>query len=125
MTKTSTDEDRALADWAQDGMTRPRKSLRGADAAAYGRQLLTDAGVDVDAVHERAWRGRPPVGGERLAPGARSPRINVSIATTTAIQLEQLEAHTGRSRSDIVRSALEQYLKQYLEDARETTSIES
>lgn len=53
-------EDTALAAWALDALTRPRQSLHGEDAAEYGRQLLTDAGVDVDAVRSDAWQPPAP-----------------------------------------------------------------
>lgn len=110
-TKKKRNDDAALAKWAEDPArwAAPKGVLRGADAAAYGRGVLKAAGVDIAAV-ERAV-GRPRVGPRDSAPkGVRSPRVNVSISLTQDQLLDQLARDRGRSRSDLVREALDTYL---------------
>lgn len=85
----------------------PEQVLTGDGAEAYGRSLLEAAGVDIAAV-ERAV-GRPRVGGGGGRKGVRSPRVNVTISAAHEAAIERLE-HEGRTRSDIVRAALDQYL---------------
>jgi hypothetical protein len=102
------DED--LAQWAADPAQwkDPVQVLTGDDAAAYGRGLLTDAGIDVDAVDRTV--GRPRVGGDKAIPGVRSPRVNVAISATANDQLHHLEQQRGVSRSELVREAIDYYL---------------
>jgi hypothetical protein len=86
---------------------KPDQVLTGADAVEYGRSLLEAAGVDVAAV-ERVV-GRPRVGGGGGRKGVRSPRVNVTISSAQEAAIERLERE-GRTRSEIVRAALDQYL---------------
>jgi|GEM_PF-874054 len=85
----------------------PIGTLTGADAAQHGRAALEAAGVDVGAVERAA--GRPRLDGQAGTKGQRSPRINVSITPSQDAAIRRIEA-TGQSRSEIVRSAVEEYL---------------
>jgi hypothetical protein len=110
-TKKKRNDDAALATWAQDptAWSAPQGVLRGQAAAAYGRGVLEAAGVDLAAV-ERAV-GRPRVGRRDSAPkGVRSPRVNVAISLTQDQLLDQLAHDSGRSRSELVREALDTFL---------------
>jgi hypothetical protein len=110
-TKKKRNDDAALAKWAEDPATwtAPKGVLRGDAAAAYGRSVLEDAGVDIAAVDRAA--GRPRVGRlESAAKGVRSPRVNVSISQTQNQLLDQLALDRGRSRSELVREAIDSYL---------------
>jgi Ribbon-helix-helix protein, copG family len=110
-TKKMRNDDAALAKWAEDPTTwnTPEGVLRGDAAAAYGRSVLEAAGVDVVSVERAA--GRPRVGRRDSAPkGIRSPRVNVSISQTQDQLLDQLVRDRGRSRSELVREALDTYL---------------
>jgi Ribbon-helix-helix protein, copG family len=111
-TKKKRNDDAALAKWAEDSTTwtAPKGVLRGDAAAAYGHSVLEAAGVDVAAVERAA--GRPRVGRRDSAPkGIRSPRVNVSISLTQDQLLDQLARDLGRSRSELVREALDTYLR--------------
>lgn len=79
----------------------------GADAATHGRSLLEAAGVDVAAVERRV--GRPRIGGKPGRKGERSARVNVAVTDAQAAIIDRL-AGQGRTRSDIVREALDEYL---------------
>jgi len=81
--------------------------LTGADAADHGRALLEAAGVDVAAVEHRV--GRPRIGGKAGRKGERSARVNVAVTDAQAAIIDRL-AGQGRTRSDIVREALDEYL---------------
>ena len=85
----------------------PQGRLVGAAAAAQGRAILEAAGVDVEAVERRV--GRPRIGGLVGRKGERSARLNVAITDNQAAIIDQL-TRRGRTRSDIVREALDQYL---------------
>jgi len=85
----------------------PQGRLAGADAAAHGRALLEDAGVDVAAVERRV--GRPRIGGKAGSKGERSARVNVAVTDAQAAIIDRL-AREGRTRSAIVREALDEYL---------------
>jgi hypothetical protein len=85
----------------------PTGRLTGADAAARGRGLLEAAGVDVAAVERRV--GRPRVGGTTGRKGERSARVNVAVTDAQVAIIDRL-AGQGRTRSDIVREALDEYL---------------
>jgi len=85
----------------------PQGRLTGADAADHGRALLEAAGVDVAAVEHRV--GRPRIGGKAGRKGERSARVNVAVTDAQAAIIDRL-AGQGRTRSDIVREALDEYL---------------
>lgn len=92
---------------APQAWRQPQGRLVGAAAAAHGRATLEAAGVDVDAVERRV--GRPRIGAGSRSKGERSARVNVAITDTQEAIINQL-AREGRTRSDIVREALDQYL---------------
>ena len=84
----------------------PSQVLRGAAAAAHGRATLEAAGIDVDALERRSGPGRPSVS-RALAPGQRSPRVNVAVSMETDQRIKDLAEQTGISRSELVREALD------------------
>ncbi len=92
---------------APEAWGEPQGRLTGADAAFHGRALLEAAGVDVPGVELRV--GRPRVGGNPGPKGQRSVRVNVAITDAQAATLNRL-TREGRTRSDIVREALDDYL---------------
>jgi len=69
--------------------------------------ILEAAGVDVEAVERRV--GRPRIGGHALPKGEWSARLNVAITDAQAVNINKL-TRDGRTRSDIVREALDHYL---------------
>jgi len=78
-----------------------------ADAAVHGRAVLEAAGVDVEAVERRV--GRPRIDGKAGRKGERSARLNFAVTDAQAALIDRL-AGSGRTRSDIVREALDEYL---------------
>lgn len=88
----------------------PSQVLRGAAAAAHGRATLEAAGIDVDALERRSGPGRPSVS-RALAPGQRSPRVNVAVSMETDQRIKDLAEQTGISRSELVREALDRGLR--------------
>lgn len=55
-------------------------------------------------------RGRPAVD-PTMGPGERSPRLTFRVPAQTRRQLEQRARDEGRAVADIVRDAVEQYLR--------------
>ncbi|MGC4176095.1 ribbon-helix-helix domain-containing protein [Demequina sp.] len=106
MSKIATDRTDPLS-WSP-----PAQTLSGEDAAAYGRSVLESAGVDVEELNRRV--GRPRVGGARGRHGERSPRVNIAVTKLQYDALLEIEESEGRSRSEIVREALEEYLERRL-----------
>jgi hypothetical protein len=100
----------AFEQWAADPSRwkEPDGVLTGGDAAAYGRQVLESAGVDVGAIERSA--GRPRIGRDTAPKGSRSPRVNTAISAQADEGLQQLVRVRGRSKSDLVREAIDQYL---------------
>ncbi|MGQ0624439.1 MAG: ribbon-helix-helix domain-containing protein [Sporichthyaceae bacterium] len=89
------------ADWAEHDMAlKPdsRTALRGAAAAEHGRALL-----------ERATGGRPPLD-PNAAPGQHSPVRQVRLPADLNEQLDAVAAAEHRRPSDVIRSALADYL---------------
>lgn len=101
-TDRSTEQDYAqAAQWAEDDMTIKSASttaLRGDDAAAFGRDLL-----------ERATGGRPPLD-PHAAPGQHSPVRQVRLPAAINEQLAAVAAAEHRRPSDVIRTALSDYL---------------
>lgn len=101
--------DRELAQWAEVGITKPRRAVTGQQAAEEARAMLAAAGVDIAAVERRVGRprldGTPP-----SARGHRSPRVNVAVSETTDAAIEARRLELGVSRSDLVRQAIDLYL---------------
>lgn len=105
----SEETDRQLAQWAESGVTTPRRAVTGPQASAEARAMLEAAGLDVAAVERRV--GRPRLDGQPPRPhGQRSPRINVAVSDQTNQAIEEVRAKLGLSRSDLVRKALDAYL---------------
>jgi len=104
---TSRDQQAARFAAEPEAWGAPQGRLAGTAAAVHGRAILEAAGVDVEAVERRV--GRPRIGGNVRPKGERSARLNVAITDTQAEIIDQL-TREGRTRSDIVREALEQYL---------------
>jgi hypothetical protein len=104
---TSREEQAARFAASPDAWGEPDGVRTGADAAAHGRSVLEAAGVDVEAVERRV--GRPRIDGKPGLKGERSARVNVAVTDAQAVLIDRL-AGGGRTRSDIVREALDEYL---------------
>ncbi|ACZ20499.1 Ribbon-helix-helix protein, copG family [Sanguibacter keddieii DSM 10542] len=105
----SSETDRQLAQWAESGLTKPRRAVTGPQAGAEARAMLETAGVDVAAVERRV--GRPRLDGSPPKPhGQRSPRVNVAVSDQTNQAIESARLKLGVSRSDFVRKALDSYI---------------
>ena len=104
---TSRDNEAARFAAEPESWGEPQGRRTGADAAAHGCSLLEAAGVDVAAVERRV--GRPRIGGKTGRKGERSARVNVAVTDAQAAIIDRL-AGQGRTRSDIVREALDEYL---------------
>jgi hypothetical protein len=97
------------AEWAEHDMTLRRGSttaLRGPAAAEHGRALL-----------ERAGGGRPPLD-PTAAPGQHSPVRQVRLPADLNDQLTAVAAAEHRRPSDVIRSALADYLATHAPSAR-------
>lgn len=100
MTKDSKDIQRA-AEWAEEKMALKPDSttaLRGEAAAAFGRELL-----------EKATGGRPSIDPNARA-GQHSPVRQVRLPAEVNEQLAALAKTQHRRPSDVIRSALAEYL---------------
>ncbi len=104
---TSRDADAASFAAQPDAWGEPQGRTTGAAAAAHGRALLEAAGVDIAGVERRV--GRPRIGGKAGRKGERSARVNVAVTDAQAAIIDRL-AVQGRTRSDVVREALDEYL---------------
>lgn len=104
---TSRDKDAARLAADPDAWDEPQGRETGEAASARGRALLEAAGVDVAAVERRV--GRPRIGGKAGRKGERSTRVNVAVTDAQAAIIDRLTGE-GRTRSDIVREALDEYL---------------
>ncbi|MFT4218602.1 MAG: ribbon-helix-helix protein, CopG family [Micropruina sp.] len=74
-----------------------------------GGERLTEERAEQLA--ERAARGvgRPSL----TAPGERSPALNLRIPSSTRLRLNAVAAAQGRSASEVVREALDDYLARH------------
>lgn len=91
----------AAAEWAEHDMTLPRRSgtaRRGADAAAFGRELV-----------ERSQGGRPSIDPE-AAPGEKSPVRQVRLPRALDADLIAYAESIHRKPSEVLREALIEYL---------------
>ncbi|MFD7156186.1 hypothetical protein ACFV9C_16380 [Kribbella sp. NPDC059898] len=94
------------AEWAEHDMNLPansRTSLRGADAADFGRELV-----------ERSRGGRPSIDPD-AAPGERSPVRQVRLPRALDADLEAFASSRRRKPSEIMREALTEYLESHRE----------
>ena len=105
-----TDEERALAEWAQ-GDINPNLDhpgvLRGAKAAAQGIADL-EAAMGRENLHQ-ALGGRPPLD-PAAGPGEHSPVRGVRLPAPLNARLDAVAAAQGRRPSDVIRDALARYL---------------
>jgi hypothetical protein len=102
---TDKDYDRA-AEWAEHDMNLPensRTSLRGAEAADFGRELV-----------ERSRGGRPSIDPD-AAPGEKSPVRQVRLPRALDADLEAFATSRHRKPSEILRDALTEYLETHRE----------
>ena len=104
---TSRDKETAPFAAEPEAWREPQGRVTGEAAASHGRALLEAAGVDVAAVERRV--GRPRIDGKPGRKGERSARLNVAVTAAQAAIIDRL-AGDGRTRSDIVREALDEYL---------------
>jgi hypothetical protein len=90
------------AKWAEDHMTLRRggssAALRGADAAAFGSDLI-----------ERSKGGRPSIDRD-AKPGQHSRAVQVRVDDNLDRALEALAKAEHRSKSAVVRDALAAYV---------------
>jgi len=106
-----------LAERAEAGELAPAgDALHGADAAESGRALLREA-LGSDAAVERAIRrGRPSLDNGRES--GHSPAVNTRVTEAQNAQLEQLMTVLHfRSKSDVVRAAIDEYAARHLKGA--------
>ena len=91
----------AAADWAEHEMTlkpNSKTALRGAEALAFGRDLI-----------ERATAGRPSIDPD-AAPGQHARVRQVRLPAEVDRRLEELAGTQHRRPSDVMRDALAEYL---------------
>ncbi|HWD79140.1 MAG TPA: CopG family transcriptional regulator, partial [Kribbella sp.] len=87
----------AAAEWAEHDMSLPensKSSLRGADAADFGRELV-----------ERSRGGRPSIDPD-ASPGEKSPVRQVRLPRALDADLEAFATSRKRKPSEIMREAL-------------------
>lgn len=90
----SSETDRQLAQWAESGLTKPRRAVTGPQAGAEARAMLETAGVDVAAVERRV--GRPRLDGSPPKPhGQRSPVSTSQSATRPTRRSSQRGSSSG------------------------------
>jgi SRSO17 transposase len=97
----TTEDEQALADWAEHDMTLPARSStarRGAAAAEHGRAAL-----------ERASGGRPSID-PAARPGQHSRNRQVRLAADVDQRLRQLAERQKRTTSAVMRDAVADYL---------------
>ena len=90
---------------------RPGQVLRGAEAAAHGRELMlsqygSEEALEAAMIHP----GRPKLGTGRRGP---SPTVRARVSEQDFAELAQLREQTGRTEADLVREGLHLLLAQY------------
>ncbi len=96
-----TDNDAALAEWAERDMSLPvrsRTALKGAAAAEHGRAAL-----------ERALGGRPSID-PSARPGQHARNRQVRLAADVDRRLQDLAERQQRTASAVMRDAVAEYL---------------
>lgn len=91
----------AAAEWAEHDLTLKRDSgtsLRGHEAATFGRELV-----------EHSQGGRPSIDPD-AAPGEKSPIRQVRLPRALNADLDTFAKNHHRNASDVVREALSEYL---------------
>lgn len=115
MTRKPKEHYDALAAWAESytpTLDPTNPPLRGADAAAAGRAMLEAATEDDPAAREQVRRaargGRPSL--DPQTPGQVSPQWQVRAPRSLDTAMRAQAKAEGRSLSDLVRDAANQYL---------------
>ncbi|ALE93801.1 hypothetical protein AOC05_18175 [Arthrobacter alpinus] len=96
-----------MADWAENGLPQAKPSgivRRGSEAAAHGRSILLEAGMD-PAELDRLIGGRPNLDPD-AKPGKHSPHLNLRVTEDLKQQLKDLAAERQINSSDLVREIL-------------------
>jgi len=90
--------------------------LRGDAATEAGRALLREALGNDEAIERAIRRGRPNLSHARAT--GHSPAVNTRVTETQNAQLEQLmEVLEFRTKSDVVRAAIDEYAARHLKGA--------
>lgn len=99
MTNNANDFIEELSAWAEsdEPVTIEGRTLTGKDAANAGRQALAKA-------------GRPTLGEENAIGHGRSPRRQVRLDRQTNERLDSYAKHHGKTASQVIREALEEFL---------------
>lgn len=91
-------------------------SLRREAAAGAGRALLREALGSDQAVEAAIRRGRPNLSHPRAT--GHSPAVNTRVTETQNAQLEELmKVLEFRTKSDVVRAAIDEYAVRHLKGA--------
>ncbi|MHA7175244.1 hypothetical protein ACX80D_01180 [Arthrobacter sp. Sr24] len=96
-----------MADWAETEMPLAPKSAsgrRGSEAAAHGRSVLLEAGMD-PAELDRLIGGRPSLNPD-AATGEHSPHLNLRVTADTKQQIRRLADERGVRPSEMARELL-------------------
>lgn len=117
MTLTKKDQERysrlAAIEEHSDGESTSGESLRGADAAAAGHQLLL-AALGSEAAVKKAVGGRPNLG-KKAAGSGESPTIRVRVTSAQREHIAVLRRQMKlKNNSDLVRLAVDEYVSRHL-----------
>ncbi len=96
-----------MADWAENELplAQPSGTIhRGSEAAAHGRSVLLEAGMD-PAELDRLIGGRPSLDPD-AKPGKHSPHLNLRVTEALKQQLKDLADERKINSSDLVREIL-------------------
>lgn len=96
-----------MADWVETEMPlapKNAKGRRGSEAAARGRSVLLEAGMD-PAELDRLIGGRPGLNPE-AATGEHSPHLNLRVTAATKQQIKELADERGIRPSEMARELL-------------------
>ncbi len=106
----NTDEEaryQQMADWAENELPQAQPSgtiRRGSEAAAHGRSVLLEAGMD-PAELDRLIGGRPNLDPD-ATPGKHSPHLNLRVTADLKQQLKDLADERNINSSDLIREIL-------------------
>lgn len=96
-----------MADWAENELPQAKPAgrvRRGSEAAAHGRSVLLEAGMD-PAELDRLIGGRPRLDPD-AKPGKHSPHLNLRVTEDLKQQLKDLADERNINSSDLVREIL-------------------
>jgi hypothetical protein len=95
----------------QDAAMPSGRVLRGAEAAAHGRELMLTAYGSEDALAAAMVQpGRPKLGSGRRGP---SPTVRARISEQDFARLTVLREQTGRTEAELVREGVHLLLEQH------------